>query len=171
MTSPNFEYAVAETLKHEGGYVDHPNDPGGATNYGISLRFLKGVRPEATADDIKNLSVAEAKGVYFAHFWLPWYDDLPREMAYQVFDMAVNAGTKTALRLLQRALRSCGFPLVDDGVMGPKTRNAIDELLEDGIVPCTSYRSERAGYYRILAAKKPSMRVFLNGWLRRAYGV
>ena len=175
--TPNFEYAIPKVLAHEGGLVDHPADPGGLTNLGISFRFLRKVEAYAEFEDwqvrefIRRLTPEQARQIYFDHFWLDWYDNLPAEFAYQLFDMAVNAGHRTSNRCLQRALRAFGFPLKDDGKVGPKTITALNECLIEHHVPLATYRSERASVYRVLAAKRPASRAFLRGWLRRAYGV
>lgn len=168
----NFDIALAHTLRMEGGYVDDPDDPGGATNYGVTLRTLKemdlidefdydgdGV---LTSKDIYNMTVTRAAVFYEEYFWNTMYDELPAELAVKLFDFGVNMGTKQAVTLLQRILQCKPF----DGIYGPKTHryaltyrgDATQELVQSAIK-----------FYYNLADKKPALRKFLFGWLRRAY--
>ena len=164
-----FEGAVADVLKHEGGYVNHPSDPGGATNYGISFRFYKRIKPGATVEDIKNLTKEDAKQIYYDHWWVRYgYQKLPYSVGKRVFSFAVNMPTKQAHILLQRAIRAAtGEALLEDGIIGPKTIAAAKDANQDKLV--SALKSEAAGYYRGLVNKRPSMSVFLKGWLNRAY--
>ena len=66
----DFEQAINFVLKNEGGLEENPNDPGGITNHGISLRFLKSIKPDASEEDIRNLTVNQAKTIYYDHFWV-----------------------------------------------------------------------------------------------------
>lgn len=107
----NFSKALEVVLKHEGGYVNHPNDPGGETIYGISRRS----HPDVWA--IGRPTLEDAKRIYHRDYWLPIKADaLPYPVALMVFDAAVNAGNRRAVTLLQRALR-----VHDDGLIGPVT--------------------------------------------------
>lgn len=161
--------AIAKTLAHEGGLVNHPNDPGGITNYGISLRWLKTVQPNATADTIRALTRDQAADLYRRHWWEPnGYDKLPPLIGAKVFDLAVNMGASHAHRCLQRAIRAApGTALVDDGILGPKTREAAEACDQAALL--AALRSEAAGRYRMLAEVNDKLRVFLTGWLNRAY--
>jgi lysozyme family protein len=116
MTSPAaFGRALAFVLRWEGGEVHDPADPGGHTKYGISKR----AHPEV---DIATLTVGQAAEIYRTKYWaLAGCADLPWPVALGVFDMAVNAGVRTAVRCLQRAVGA-----VDDGVLGPATLKAVD---------------------------------------------
>jgi lysozyme family protein len=164
-----FTRAVADVLKHEGGYVDHPNDPGGATNHGISLRFYRRIKPGATAKDIKALTRKDAMQIYYDHWWVRYsYAQLPFSIGKRVFSFSVNMPTKQAHIILQRALRAAtGENLVLDGVIGPKTLAAVKGSYHGQLL--AALRSEAAAYYRLLAQRRPSMKVFLKGWLNRAY--
>jgi lysozyme family protein len=174
----DFNKAIEITLGHEGGYVNHPNDPGGATQYGISLRFLKSESPllgdvdndgDVDADDIKKMTRAQATEIYRKHFWDKYgYSQFSsQDVANKVFDMCVNMGSRQAHKLLQRAccanLQHCN----DDGLIGPKTLAASNCCNSEALL--TSLRSEQAGFYRTLAAAKPKFNAFKKGWLRRAY--
>ena len=170
VSEPSFQRAIAVTLKHEGAYGDDPQDNGGATNYGISLRFLKeaGVDVDrdgdVDADDVKDLTLDQAKQLYYTYFWERYgYQSFPsHKIAAKVFDLTVNMGPKQSHKLLQRAIRACGIDLKDDGVIGPVTRAALVSVNQDCLL--TSLRSEAAGFYRYLRVPR-----FEKGWLRRAY--
>ncbi len=179
-----YDQALAFLLAHEGGYVDHPNDPGGATNYGISLRFALRLAPELARHgveldidrdgdiderDIKALPRATAALIYRRQFWDRYgYHRLELAMARKLFDLAVNMGAPQAHRLAQRALRACEARVVEDGVLGPVTAVAIVGVGPRVFLP--ALRSEAAGFYRALVAAKPAQFApFLDGWLNRAY--
>ena len=154
-----FERAVAFTLGNEGELSDEPEDSGGLTKYGISQRSYPHV-------DIANLTRDEAIEIYRADFWAP-YKEFPEKVAVKVFDLAVNMGHRPAVTLLQRALRSCGADLADDGILGPLTRQAVAVAQPDLLV--AALRSEAAGFHRLLAGQKPANKKFLNGWIKRSY--
>lgn len=174
----NFEQAVKALLVYEGGYVDNPNDSGGATRWGISSRWLKRAGLDRLYGNVKDLTQEKAVELYKVYFWEPYpFQDWPehgqQQIAEKVFDATVNMGPAQAMKCFQRALRSCGQAFVnDDGVYGPITLRgkscALKALGEDGIL--VAMRSEVAGFYRGLVAAKSSQSVFLKGWLRRAYG-
>lgn len=105
-----FNLTVDHTLLWEGGYVNHPSDPGGETKYGISKRAYP-------KEDIKNLTVAKAKEIYKKDYWDKVKgDDLPAGVDTMVFDAAVNSGIGRSIKWLQAALG-----VTVDGVIGPKT--------------------------------------------------
>lgn len=116
-----FEACVAEVLRHEGGYSDNPDDPGGATNRGITLATLRDYRGRAvTKDDVRDLSEAEAKAIYRARYWPQCGDALPAGVDLAVFDFAVNSGPGRAARALQTVLG-----VAADGAIGPRTLAAL----------------------------------------------
>lgn len=109
-----FDQAFHQLLGHEGGYVDHPSDPGGATNWGITERVA---RQNGYTGHMRDLPVSVAKDIYRRQYWnVVRADDLPELLRYDVFDAAVNSGNGQALRWLQRALG-----VADDGRIGPVT--------------------------------------------------
>lgn len=122
----NFRKALSFVLVHEGGYVDHPLDPGGATNFGITRRTLarwRGIRPwwKLPKLEVRALSRREAGEIYRAKYWdAVSGDDLPSGVDYAIFDYAVNSGPARATRELQRAI---GARV--DGVVGPMTLKAV----------------------------------------------
>lgn len=164
---PEFLNAVARVLADEGGIVRNPADPGGLTRWGISQREYPGV-------DIASLTRDGAIAIYFRDWWQRFsFASLPPASAAKVFDLAVNMGPAHAVSCLQRALRACGHPLDDDGVLGPVTVGAA-AAVADGAALMAALRSEAAGYYRVTAALWRSVRPnadreFLKGWLDRAY--
>lgn len=113
----NFDTAFLKLFGHEGGYVNHPNDPGGETKYGISKRSYPG-------EDIKNLTLERAKFLAKRDFWGPaGCDVVPNSVKYDLFDAAYHSGPKMATKLLQRAVG-----VTDDGVLGPNTLQAIQSM-------------------------------------------
>lgn len=173
---PLFEKALEVLLSHEGGLSEHPADPGGTTKYGISLRYLQSLGVgvgdldgdgDVDAEDVRGMTREQAAAVY----WRMWenrpFRELPGRIAVKVFDLAVNLGSKRAVRLLQRALRACGRTVIEDGVLGPQTIRAAHSVPVDMLL--AALRSEAAGYYRMLVAARPTLRVFERGWLNRAY--
>jgi len=156
-----FDRAIVVVLEHEGGYVDNPADHGGETNYGISSRYNPGV-------DVASLTREEAIEIYWETRWDGrGYDGLPERIAIKTFDLAVNLGSKTAITILQRALRSVGFRVAIDGVLGPETHGAAGRVCENALLAAT--RSEAAGEYRLRLARDDSQAIFAEGWMERAY--
>lgn len=161
----DFEKAIPIILKHEGGYVNHPNDPGGATNRGIILKLFKryavslGVEP--TLEALKDLTEDQAKKIYKMEFWDTMRGDAFRsqQLADIVFDGFVNMGPR-ALKMLQMEIGAWA-----DGVVGPETLQAVNRGNEKIIFE--GYKQRRINYYNNLADRKPSMQVFLKGWLNR----
>jgi lysozyme family protein len=158
-----FNSLIEETLAHEGGYSNNSSDAGGETKYGISKRSYPDV-------DIKNLTLEQAKAIYKKDFWdnqgYSQIEDI--NLASKVFDLGVNMGTQTAVILLQRALKANGFKtLEDDGIYGSATVEALKNSDTKKIL--IALRSEAAGYYRRLVTANQSQKVFLKGWLNRAY--
>jgi lysozyme family protein len=122
MTAANFDACLAFVLSAEGGYVDDPLDPGGATNLGITLRVLSEWRHTAvTKDEVRNLTNEEAGAIYRARYWnVVRGDDLPVGVDLMVFDAGVNLGTGRSARMLQAAVE-----VAQDGAIGPATLGAV----------------------------------------------
>ncbi len=174
-----FEYAVDFVLKHEGRYSNHPLDRGGPTNYGLSLAFLKksGLDIDYDGDidieDVKALDEDEAKEIYYREWWdkYHYYTFNDVNIAKKVFDMAVNMGAMQAHKLLQRALnRRFQKSLTVDGILGPKTFRASNEVINTGLGKYlyTELQEIGAEFYVKLGAEKPHLQAFLRGWLNRA---
>jgi lysozyme family protein len=162
MYSDKFLKAFKYVMFFEGGYVNDPKDPGGETKHGISKRSYPFL-------DIKELTYEQAKQIYFVDFWSKAKCELIEndDMAVKFFDSCVNIGIGQAVKLIQRALRSAGKEVVEDGVIGSATLKAINGA--DSTDLLAAFRSEAAGYYRLIVAKTPTQQRFINGWLNRAY--
>jgi len=174
----SFEEALPTILAHEGGFVDHPDDPGGATNWGISLRFLKSAGEmtydldqdgDLTPKDIRLLTVQDAADLYRRHFWDPLHLDevSTQDVATKILDIAVNMGHTRAVDILQQALVLLGYDLEQDAIMGPQTIGMTNQAEPTWLL--TEMRHLCASRYRWLVHQRPQNSVFLNGWLRRAY--
>lgn len=145
-----FDEYIERILSHEGGYVNHHNDPGGETKYGIAKRSYPHL-------NIKNITRDEAKAIYKRDFWERYScNKLPQELAFQVLDAAVNHGGGNAIRWLQRAAG-----VVDDGVVGPLTLAAVNRRSTADLV--LLFNAERLEFYTKLSTW-PS---FGKGWSRR----
>ncbi|MFN3659583.1 MAG: glycoside hydrolase family 108 protein, partial [Pseudolabrys sp.] len=107
MAERNFQASLDRLLRHEGGYTNHPSDPGGPTNFGITIAvYRKYVKPNATAADVRAMTVAEAKTIYRARYWdAQRCDELPAGVDYAVFDYGVNSGIGRSGKVLRRVLR------------------------------------------------------------------
>ena len=158
-----FEKAIPIILKHEGGYVDDPNDLGGETKYGISKRSYPHL-------DIKNLTREEAIEIYRRDWWDKYrYGDIKdQDVATKVFDLSVNMGPAQAHKLLQRAVNWVSDAgLVVDGILGPKTLLATNAAEPMKVLQALRFLA--AEYYYSLAKARTESRTFLFGWLNRAY--
>ena len=173
-TSSLFDTLVGPTvLRHEAGLVDDPRDPGGLTNFGWALNE----NPDLTADEIRNMTSAQALQRYYDKRWAPArWRDLPAPIAVKVFDASVNmdpngagaAGIPSmAVRCLQRACRACGRHVLEDGILGGETVGAAGYFSPPVLL--AALKSELAAHYRLVAQAKPAEHVFLEDWLGRAY--
>jgi len=160
----SFDKAIPTILKHEGGYVNDPKDPGGETNFGISKRQYPHL-------DIKALTEDGVVIIYHRDYWLPIYDALYNQaLATKVFDLAVNMGHKAAHRLLQKSLRKFKSDLEErikiDGILGPKTLRATNIVAQTLLL--RELRIQAAVYYVNLIVRKPGLVRFAYNWMRRA---
>lgn len=107
MTAASYQESLRRLLAHEGGYSNHPSDPGGPTNFGITIfDYRKYVKPEATAADVRAMKVEEAKAIYRAKYWdAQRCDELPAGVDYAVFDYGVNSGIGRSGKVLRRVLK------------------------------------------------------------------
>lgn len=162
MYTNKFEKAFEEVLYWEGGYVNHPKDPGGCTKYGISQKSYPNL-------DIKNITLELARQIYYCDYWkkISFEQIDSDDISTKLFSICINTGNLAGVRCVQRALRSVGSKLQDDGILGNVTLNAINSSRSDILL--AALKSEAAGYYRSLAISDPKLCAFLNGWLRRAY--
>ena len=154
-----FDDIIKVVLKHEGGYVNDPVDPGGETNFGIAKRGHPDV-------DIKNLTEEGAKEIYYQDYWMKnRVPQVPDELKHIYFDMCVNQGKGRAVKILQQAANAKGANLKVDGGLGPKTISALDGVELDRV------RAYRIKYYADLVTRKPDLEKFYFGWFRRGLEV
>jgi len=157
-----FERAVALVIGYEGGFVQNPRDPGGATKFGITRETLSRVRGRpASVEDVRALTRAEAVSIYRRYYWNPLRaDDFPPGLALAVFDLAVNSGPAAAVRMLQTVLG-----IEADGIVGPRTLEAVraNDRAE------TIRRLTRARL--AFLARLPTWPIFGRGWRRRVQGI
>lgn len=162
----NFPKSLDYVLKHEGGYVDHRLDPGGATNMGITRRTLareRGVSPfwKLPKSEVKNLTLREAGQIYKGRYWDRMKcDKLPSGVDYAVFDYAVNSGPGRSAKALQRAVGATA-----DGSIGPNTLKAVADHHPKTIIKRIVKR--RLSFLQRLRTWK----TFGRGWTNRVNGV
>ena len=155
----NFDEIIEQVLEHEGGYVNDPKDLGGETKYGITKRFYPDV-------DIKNLTIEQATEIYKKDYWdKNKVESLPQNLWHIYFDMCVNMGKRTAVKVLQRAAVNKGRDIEVDGGLGPMTIGALKGVELDRV------RAFRVKYYVDLITARPEQEKFYLGWFRRALEV
>ena len=171
-----------EIIAREGGYVDDPDDPGGATNFGVTIHTMRRLGMDLTRDgvvdalDVRALTRGQAVTLFIGHYYeRPGIARLPERLQPSVFDMYVNAGTN-AVKILQQLLREMGQGIEVDGLIGPQTVAAAEAAAKaapDHIAD--AYGIARRNYYLSLADARPSSRKFARnraggkgGWIKRA---
>ena len=176
------EQIATEIVAREGGYVNDPDDPGGATNFGVTLATLQRLGIDRTGDgridarDVKALTRADAERIFVEHYFRkPRLAELPASVQASVFDMYVNAGAN-AVKILQKLVTRMGFPASADGVIGPRTIMAARQA--DAAAPgyfADAYGIERRNYYYAIADARPASRKYARtkaggkgGWITRA---
>ena len=174
---------IAEDIvAREGGYVNDPADPGGATKYGVTIHTMRRLGLDLDRDgrvteaDVRRLSRAQAVDIFVEHYFVrPRIAELPAVLQASVFDMQVNAGSH-AVRILQRLLCTMRLPVTVDGIIGPQTiaaarraHAAAPDHLAD------AYGIARRDYYYALADARPASRKYARrrdggkgGWILRA---
>jgi lysozyme family protein len=162
MTKSRFEQAVELVLQHEGGFVQHPSDPGVATKFGITRETLSRVRGRpASVDGVRSLTEREAVSIYRRLYWdAVRAEELPPGLDLAVFDLAVNSGPVRAARMLQTVLG-----VEADGIVGPVTLEAAREA--DAAETIRRLTRARLGFLGRLA----TWPVFGRGWRRRVLAV
>ena len=154
----NFEKSLAELLKHEGGYVNHPQDPGGRTNHGVTQDVWEDWIDRAVSEDeMKALTPNKVAPLYREMYWDRIKGDkLPAGVDYLVFDAAVNSGASRAAKWLQTAVGA-----VADGMIGEQTLKLV--LLTDPQMLIDKYSANRLAFLQRLA----TWPTFGKGWERR----
>ena len=145
-------------LQEEGGFVDLPSDPGGATNFGITQKTLTRARGvPVTRDDIRALTREEAIDIYHRFYWLPVKgDDLPSGIDLIMFDAAVMSGLRCAVALMQSVLA-----VETDGLLGPQTTSALLKCPHDQFID--NFLDRRLAHYQALS----HFALFGKGWTAR----
>ena len=154
----NLQTSLTTILHHEGGYVNHPKDPGGETNLGVTKKVYE---EYGGTKDMKDLLVADVAPIYIDRYWGKMKcDDLPGGLDLCVFDFGVNAGPGRAAKYLQTMIGT-----VADGGIGPNTLAKLKEYVDaNGLEKCIKdYQSARQGYYEKLS----TFDTFGKGWTRR----
>lgn len=160
-----FQYAVHVVLKHEGGYSNDPDDPGGQTSFGISQRFIQ---ENDIQINVKHLSAEQASDIYRQYWWDKYHYNTVKDLqvATKLFDLSVNVGPEQAHKILQRAINTLqNQHLGVDGIFGPHTVEETNKQDPEKIID--AIRREAATYYMDLVRMKPQLHKFLHGWLDR----
>lgn len=177
MSKKQFDAVLPLVLAHEGGFVNHPKDPGGATNKGVTqavydaYRATKGLKPRS----VKSLTKAETSEIYETRYWrLAGCDDLPAGIDYAVFDYSINSGVGKAIKDLQRTINTFASnrisvlkPLKVDGIAGADTATAAKQCADvdaEGLI--MSYCDRRMKFLKTLK----TWGTFGVGWTRRVEG-
>ena len=171
-----------EIVAREGGFVNDPDDPGGATNHGVTIHTMRRLGIDVTGDarideaDVRRLTAAQAVDIYIEHYFnRTGLGALPETLQPSVFDMYVNAGGN-AVKVLQRLLLQMGYPCDPDGQIGPQTIKAA-QLAYDAAPGhlADAYGIARRNYYYALADARPASRKYARtakggkgGWIVRA---
>ncbi len=173
---------ASEIVAREGGFVNDPDDPGGATNHGVTLGTLRRLGIDLTGEgridvqDVQGLTAQQAVDIYLEHYFRrTGLAALPEVLQASVFDMSVNAGGN-AVKVLQRLLTDMGYPCDPDGQVGPQTIRAAQMAFEAAPSHLAdAYGIARRNYYYGLADARPASRKYARrkdggkgGWITRA---
>jgi len=171
-----------EIVAREGGYVNDPDDPGGATNFGVTIHTMRRLGLDLTGDgavtarDVKKLTRDQAVNIFIDHYFNgPKLHLLPEPLQASVFDMYVNAGGN-AVKILQRLLNQLGHDLRADGALGPLTLGATErEFQKNPETFVNAYGIARRNYYYAIGDRRPASRKYARrrdggkgGWITRA---
>jgi len=179
---PSVREIAKEIVAREGGYVNDPDDPGGATNFGVTINTMRRLGldldrdGDVDAQDVKQLTRSRAVDIFVTYYFeRPRIAELPEALHATVFDMYVNAGGN-AIKILQRLLNEMGYPCVVDGALGPNSigaARAADAAAPQHLVD--AYGIARRNYYFRIADRRPASRKYARtraggkgGWIKRA---
>jgi len=158
MAQENWQECLETILHHEGGYVNHPKDPGGETNLGVTKRVYEEF---GGTKDMRDLTVEDVEPIYKKNYWdRIKADELPSGLDLAVFDWAVNSGTGRAAKKLQSMIGT-----VADGGIGPNTLRTLNDYIDEHGLETTieNYAEVRQDFYESLS----TFETFGRGWTRR----
>jgi len=158
MAAENYQTCLEMILHHEGGYVNHPKDPGGETNLGVTKRVYEDF---GGTKDMKDLTVEDVAPIYEKNYWGRMKcDSIPSGLDLCVFDFGVNAGTGRSAKFLQTMIGTTA-----DGGIGPNTLSKLSDYIDENGLEETikTFQSERQSYYESLS----TFETFGRGWTRR----
>ena len=179
---PSVRQIARDIVAREGGYVNDPDDPGGATNFGVTIHTMRRLGLDLNRDgkvnttDVRALTRDQAVDIFITHYFeRPRIAELPEVLQPSVFDMYVNAGGN-AVKILQRLLREMGFRVGVDGALGPQTISAAHKAEEQGADELAdAYGIARRNYYFRIADRRAASRKYARtrkggkgGWIKRA---
>ena len=182
MSGETVETIARQIVQREGGYVNDPDDPGGATNHGVTIHTMRRLGLDLNRDgrvnasDVRQLSRAQAVEIFIDHYFhKPGISKLPQPLHASVFDMQVNAGSN-AVKILQRLTQKMGIDCAADGVIGPQTIAAVSRAFDSAPQHMVdAYGIERRNYYFRLGDKRVASRKYARsraggkgGWITRA---
>jgi len=158
MSAANFSKCLSMLLHHEGGFVNHPDDPGGMTNLGVTKAvYEKYIKRNATEAEMRALTKIDVSPIYRSNYWDRGHcDDLPSGVDWSVFDWGVNSGMGRAAKALQRVVG-----VTADGAIGPMTIKATHNMKPQDVI--VKMHSSRQSFYESLTTFK----TFRRGWSRR----
>ncbi len=179
---PTVKEIATEIVKREGGYVNDPDDPGGATKFGVTIHTMRRLGLDLTGDgqidshDVRSLTQDQAIDIFIKHYFeRPLIAELPVALQPTVFDMYVNAGSN-AVKILQRLLVDMAYEVAVDGALGPQTLAAVQRAMRKSPQHFVdAYGIARRNYYFRLADRRVASRKYARtraggkgGWIRRA---
>lgn len=163
----NFLKAVEKVLEHEGGFVDHPEDKGGVTNWGITQSAYETfIGKTVTKEEMLIMPKGNAIAIYKEMYWDKIKGDFIKSYAksFILFDQAVNRGPKSASKQAQKIVG-----VTADGVIGPQSIKAINDFNEKKFIDL--YISDSKQFYKNIVSRDPSQMVFINGWMNRVSSI
>ena len=161
-----FKEMLPHILKYEGGYVNHPDDRGGATNFGVTQKTYDEYRTKNNKpyQDVLHIKQEEINLIYFDYWRAASCDKIEKSHPYTagaVFDCSINSGPKQAIRILQKVLKASPV----DGIVGNITLDRLHS--KSDIILIQEYNDARQDFFIDLVINRPNQIVFLKGWLRR----
>ena len=174
-TRDRFNLAMRTVLRHEGGLSNNKSDPGGITNWGISLRYLKQAHIDPNGDgkedanDIIHLTLTEADNIYYKQWFEKYhYGDIKNQAVMtDVLDFSINAGASQCHKVVQRAINSISKTKVPvNGVLGQSTIALMNSL--NSVQLHQAINTQQKDFYRSIVKRNPHLKVFLKGWILRS---